>query len=67
MFLNALTFAGPRGNSNISERPGKVYALKQTCMIVILAYLLIPLLNRIEYAVKLLELLYLYVESNVKM
>ena len=39
-----------------------VNAMKQRCMIVILAYLLIPLLKRIENTVKLLKLLYLYVE-----
>ena len=41
-----------------SKRP-----MKQTCKIGFHAYLLISLLNRIEYAIKLLKLLYLYVES----
>ena len=38
-------------------------AVKQTCMLLILAYLLIRLLNCLENAVELLKLLYLYDES----
>ena len=61
MFFHALTFAGSRG-SCLNSRPrcrefkhlprdqANVNAMKQTCRIDILAYLLIPLLNRIENA-----------------
>ena len=70
-------FSGSRGSclnvmplgrkfKDLPRDPATVNAMKQTCMLVILAYLLTPLLNRIENAVKLLKFLYLYVESNCR-
>ena len=50
-------------SKNLPRDSANVNAMKQRCMIVIVAYLLIPLLNRIENSVKLLKLMYLYVES----
>ena len=74
MFIHALTFASSRGSclnlrppgrelKHLSRDPANVNTMKQTCMIIIPAYLLISLSNRIENAVKLLKFLYLYVES----
>ena len=64
MFFHAFIFAWSRGNclnmrqqglefKHLPRDPANVNAMKQTYMIVILAYLLIHLLNRIENAVKL--------------
>ena len=76
MFFHALTFAKiarsrgscfnsrPLGRKfkHLPRDPANPNAMKQMCMILILAYLLIPLLNRIENAVKWLKLLYFYAE-----
>ena len=72
MFFYALTFAGSRGrflNTRLSaqtspERPASVNAMKQTCVIVILAYFTFSNSNEIctENAVKTLKYPYSYTE-----
>ena len=69
MFFHALTFAGSQGSclnmrpqgqvfKRLLRDPVNVNAMKQTCIIIILAFYLVSVENRTENAGKSLKLLY---------